>query len=264
MKKNLLNITLLIFISFMPGTFVLAQIPNNDFELWNNMGLGGENPNDWYTSNGDLVPSNVFKDSINVYSGNYSTLITNIIGIQGSIGSNFPIPNHPFQLKGYFKSDFQTPDSALIKITLFNNSLAVDSGEYFISTSISNWTIIAVTISNTTSIVNSATINITACNHQGNKFWVDLLSLEEPSAILEPQSISDMLFPNPSSDRIYIEGFNTFSSIKIFDLNGRTIKVFSNDSERNNFIRISDIPEGIYFLEGTTEGKVFRKSFVKE
>jgi len=264
MKKNILNISLLIFISICSSSLVLAQIPNNDFELWNNMGLGGENPNDWYTSNGDLVPSNVFKDSINMYSGNYSTLITNVIGIPGNIGSNFSIPNHPFKLKGYFKSDFQSPDSALIKITLFNNSLAVDSGEYLINNSISNWTSFVVTISNTTSIVNSATINITACNQQGNKFWVDLLSFEEPSSILATQSMSGMIFPNPSFDKIFIESLNAFSSIKIFDLNGRTIKIFSINNEQNNFISISDIANGMYFLEIFFEGKIIRKSFVKE
>ncbi len=264
MKKILQKITLLILTLVSTCAVTLAQIPNNDFELWNNMGLGGENPNDWYTSNGDLVPSNVFKDSITEYSGNYSVLLTNVIGIPGSIGINFPITNHPFQLKGYFKSDFLTPDSALIKITLFNNTQAVDSGEYFITTSLSNWTNIAITISNTTATVNSATINITACNQQQNKCWVDLLSLEEPNSVSNFNSLPVKLFPNPSINKIFIEGLKNISSATIYDLNGRVIKTFTAKNQPVDFIEVSDLSNGIYFMELENGGKFYRKSFVKK
>lgn len=265
MKKILQKITLLILTLVCTGTIVtLAQIPNNDFEFWNNMGLGGENPNDWYTSNGDLVPSNVFKDSITKYSGNYSVLLTNVIGIPGSIGINFPITNHPFQLKGYFKSEFLSADTASIKIILFNNTQRVDSGEYFITTSLLNWTNIAITISNSTATVNSATINITACNQQQNKCWIDLLSLEEPNSVTEFNSSDINLFPNPSDNKIYFEGLKNISALTIYDLTGRVIRNFAGKNQSTYFIDVADLSNGIYSIEMESEGKFYRKNFVKE
>ncbi len=264
MKSTLIKITLLVLLIVGITThYSSAQIPNNDFELWNNMGLGGESPDQWFSSNGDLVPQNVFKDSLDKYSGNYSVLLTNVIGIQGSIGINFPITYHPFQLKGYFKSEFLTADSAHIKIILFNNTQAVDSGEYFITTTLSAWTQIAFTISNTTAIVNSATINIDACRQQQNKCWVDLLSLEEPNSVQTISNLSIQLFPNPASDKIFVSGIEINSTVKISDLNGRILSEIKNTEGVTAGINISNLPSGIYFLETKSNEKILRNYFVK-
>ncbi len=262
MKTILQKITLLIFTLICACAVTLAQIPNNDFELWNNMGLGGETPDQWFTSNGDLVPSNVFKDSITNYSGNYSVVLTNVIGIPGTIGINFPITNHPLQLKGFFKSDFQSADSALIKITLFNNTQAVDSGEYFITSSLANWTSIAVTISNTTATVNSATINITACNQQQNKCWVDLLSLEEPNGVTTVTDDFISLFPNPVFSQLTVRSLqSTVGAITISDVFGEIIYQ-ETVNQKSSVINLQSFSPGIYFLEMESDGKFYRKSFI--
>lgn len=264
MKTILQKITLLIFTLVSAGTVTVAQIPNNDFEFWNNMGLGGETPDQWFTSNGDLVPQNVFKDSLNNYEGNYSVLLTNVIGIPGTIGINFPITTHPLQLIGYFKSEFQTPDSAFIKITLFNNTQAVDSGEYFITTSLANWTNITVPISNTSVTVNSVTIDITACNQQQNKCWVDLLSFEEPNGV--PTVTDDFIsvFPNPVVSQMAVGSSQyTVGAITISDVLGKIIYE-ETVNQKSSVINLQSFSPGIYFLEMESEGKFYRKSFVKE
>ncbi|MEI7802057.1 MAG: T9SS type A sorting domain-containing protein [Bacteroidota bacterium] len=264
MKTILQKITLLIFTLVSACTVTLAQIPNNDFELWNNFGLGGETPDQWFTSNGDLVPQNVFKDSLTKYSGNYSVLLTNVIGIPGTIGINFPITTHPFQLKGYFKSDFITADSASIKITLFNNTQAVDSGEYFITTSLANWTNITVPISNTSVTVNSVTINITACNQQQNKCWVDLLSFEEPSGVPTVTDDFISLFPNPALSQLTVVSLQSeVEAITISDVLGKIIYQQAVN-QKSSVINLQSFSPGIYFLEMESEGKFYRKSFVKE
>lgn len=264
MKTIIQKITLLILTLVSACSVTLAQIPNSDFELWNNFGLGGETPDQWFTSNGDLVPQNVFKDSLTNYEGNYSVLLTNVIGIPGTIGINFPITTHPLQLKGYFKSDFQAADSALIKITLFNNTLAVDSGEYFITTTLANWTNITVPISNTSVTVNSVTINITTCNHQQNKCWVDLLSFEEPNGVSTVTDDFISLFPNPALNQLAVCSRQfAVQSITISDVLGKIIYQ-QVVNQKSSVIDLQSFSPGIYFLVMESEGKFYRKSFVKE
>ncbi len=263
MKNLLQKTTLLLFISAFTFSTSSAQIPNNDFELWEWSGLGGENPNEWYTSNGDLLPVNVFKASLTQYSGNYAVMLTNIMGVPASIGCGFPISYHPFQLKGYFKSEFLSADTAAIKISLFYNNQFVDSGEYFITSSIANWTSIAITISMNSTLVDSAAINITACKVQQNKCWVDLLSLEEPNSASDFISSPVKLYPNPSDTKIFIEGLENISSIMIYDLSGRVMKSFDYKNKSIELIDIADLSKGIYFLEIESAGNFYRKCFVK-
>ena len=276
--KNLLQKTaLLLFISAFEIANASAQIPNNNFELWEWSVLGGENPNEWYTSNGDLIPVNVFKDSLTQYSGNYAVMLTNIVGVPGTIGCGFPISYHPFQLKGYFKSEFISADTASIKISLFNNNQVVDSGEYLITTSIANWTSIAITISMNSTIIDSAAINITACNQQQNKCWVDLLTLEEPSSSPTISETNFSLFPNPAFSQLTVGSLQysescaySVGSIKIVDVMGKTVYQESEPREtfrenhKSKIINLQSFSPGIYFLEIESEGKFYRESFVKE
>ena len=53
------------------------------------------------------------------------------------------------------------------------------------------------------------------------------------------------IYPNPSSDKIYITGLNTKSEIKFFTITGKLIKSL----ETQNEINISDLPKGVYIIE---------------
>jgi len=78
-------------------------------------------------------------------------------------------------------------------------------------------------------------------------------------------SLNDIsIFPNPTTERINIKGFENTEGIKdmkIMDLNGRLISQSKNIS---NTVTISNLPKGVYILRlsNNTDSKVFR--MVKE
>ncbi|HSD05909.1 LamG-like jellyroll fold domain-containing protein [Flavobacterium sp.] len=70
--------------------------------------------------------------------------------------------------------------------------------------------------------------------------------------------------PNPTSDFVNVEGFNTFNATaEIYDLNGR--KLFSeNVSQTQNIISLKKLSNGVYFIKiisdkGITTNKVIKK-----
>ena len=97
--------------------------------------------------------------------------------------NGFAITRHPAELKAYVKSNFAANDSVRIAVTLFNNNAIVDSGEWFGTASIPNYTQIQIPISQNTTQVDSIAISIegghvNAYPQNNTEFWVDAVTLE--------------------------------------------------------------------------------------
>ena len=196
-------------------------------------------------------------------SGIYSAMLTNVIGIPGTIGCNFSVTTHPVALNGFFKSIFTSADTATIKIILFNNTLAVDSGEMILTSNLSNWTSLSIPLSNTSATVNSITIIITACNQQQNKFWVDNLSFTNPSGINPENDFSISVYPNPFVSQLTVGSMQSaVNTIAIYNALGEII--YSEGRNFNSPINLNSIPPGIYFLEIKNEEKYFIEKIVKQ
>ncbi|MBX9850295.1 MAG: T9SS type A sorting domain-containing protein [Cytophagaceae bacterium] len=161
MKKLLLSYLLFTM------TFCLnAQIPNPGFETWA-VGMGGDNPADWVSSNaayaifdaftGTSHPPSVIKETP-AYAGSYAVKVKNTVGtfmgvtadtlpgfvlaMSGTDSEGFPYTSRPAALTGYYKfvqggtGAFPNIDTAVILIGLSKWNTTNDSrdsiaGAYF-------------------------------------------------------------------------------------------------------------------------------------
>ena len=67
------------------------------------------------------------------------------------------------------------------------------------------------------------------------------------------------LWPNPSSDKVYINSSRPINGIKLFDNLGRNVNI----TIMNNEIDIEDLMIGIYYLAIAMEGRVTYRKIVK-
>ena len=68
------------------------------------------------------------------------------------------------------------------------------------------------------------------------------------------------IFPNPTRDRIYIEGIIP-EQIFLYTINGKLIQSFSDYS---NSIDLSELSKGMYILDLIFEGEHLREKIIKE
>jgi hypothetical protein len=69
------------------------------------------------------------------------------------------------------------------------------------------------------------------------------------------------LYPNPSRDRIYIDGLNLLD-YRVFDMTGRT--VLSADRVAGNMVDLSGLNTGVYFIRSETSKGVLVHKIIKE
>jgi hypothetical protein len=158
-------------------------IPNGDFESWGDF----NRLQNWITHYCPLCMTaintyTVQKDS-NVYHGKYAAKFIYNGAYPASAENKFQVSTHPVSLTGYVKSTLYGTDTVSIKIRLFKNTTAVDSGQWFGTSSIGNYTKIVIPITQTSMRVDSGDIMIRG-GHKGNPgnnstiFWVDYLTLQ--------------------------------------------------------------------------------------
>ncbi len=264
--KKIFRFILLSFIAILfSSNNSQGQIPTADMETWQESPLSGENPVGWWTSNGDLLPYNVLKDSIEKHSGNYSAQLTNIVGAWGSMGTGFTTTVHPDFFTGYYKFLFQTTDTATIYLKLYYNHVVTDSGQLIIDSPAASWTQFSISLSGQSSPVDSAAITVVACKHVQDQFWIDDLDFSMSNFIAEEKNYSFSIYPNPADSKLLIEPVQTLSNaIDITDILGRRVMhlspaTFEKNDTKNSFteLDISIIPPGIYFIEIAGEKKMF-------
>lgn len=68
------------------------------------------------------------------------------------------------------------------------------------------------------------------------------------------------IYPNPASNYVFINSYDQIQRITIFDINGKRIEQFSMDS--NKSIDISEIPNGFYFLEISTDKDISKHKII--
>jgi len=75
------------------------------------------------------------------------------------------------------------------------------------------------------------------------------------------KSIELPIYPNPTTTQLTINTTEQIKSINILDVSGKTVKIITPS---NNTINVSDLTNGIYFLQIETENGIVTNRFIKE
>jgi len=88
------------------------------------------------------------------------------------------------------------------------------------------------------------------------------------SSCYSPLSINDVnkskikLYPNPTMGEIEISNLSTNSRLTIFNIHGARVKVI-NSTKSSEFIDISDLQSGVYFISNNDQNNRFTKKIIK-
>ena len=93
-----------------------------------------------------------------------------------------------------------------------------------------------------------AFVNVTL---DGFKLYIDDIEVrkEDATGLQEPNPIDFVIFPNPSSETIYISSPEKVGNVEIYDLNGMLIQE-SNETTLN----VQSLPNGVYLLRCQVNG----------
>ncbi len=156
---------------------ILIPVPNGDFELWDPLPV----LNIWQTNSCPPcvpayetyivkqvsgAPSGLFAANF-IYNNVYPSFATN----------KFSISQHPDFLRGYIKSNISSGDTASIDVDLYSGNNIVGSGNFFETTSNSNYRKIEIPITPSTTAVDFASIRIEGGKKQNTELFVDNLVL---------------------------------------------------------------------------------------
>ncbi|MDD3878167.1 MAG: T9SS type A sorting domain-containing protein [Bacteroidales bacterium] len=276
------KLTVLLAILILITIEIKSQIPNEGFENWITIG-NYEDPIGWATMNtlctGPFYSCTKSTDHYPVTIGNYSirlennTSLTQMTGGYGMAITDtmaypfepaFPITANETSLCGYYKYNSFNDDSMYIRLVFFKNGLMIGNNTFVTGTTTSTWT--PFTLPLTYPTADSATLFLSAFypNSQldgpnGNSvLLVDNLSFNnlvfaETHYTQEKELIR--IYPNPSSDFVYIETEETNFSNQILNIyNGIgeliiTEKLLQNQQQ----IDVKMLSNGVYVFEFISE-----------
>ena len=102
-----------------------------------------------------------------------------------------------------------------------------------------------------------AFVNITL---DGFKLYIDDIEVrkDDPVGLQELSPLNFVLYPNPSSDMIYVSGASNIERIELLDLNGMILEK-TNATQLN----VQALPTGMYLIRCTMNGVTATKRFTK-
>ena len=94
----------------------------------------------------------------------------------------------------------------------------------------------------------------------GFKLYIDDIEVrkDDPVGLQEPSPISFMVYPNPSSDMIFVSGSQNLEKMELLDLNGMLLQ-----TTKSSYMNVQEIPTGIYLIRCTMNGETSTKRFTK-
>lgn len=90
--------------------------------------------------------------------------------------------------------------------------------------------------------------------------------LANPTGVNENNNtIAVSVFPNPSSETLYVTSNETFSKGMIYSLDGKLAKTISEQELLSKTISISELPSGVYYLHISSDNtKTYSSKFIKK
>lgn len=244
-----------IFILFFIGVFLVAgriasqTVPNAGFESWHNVGGWYDNPDDWNTNNNSILAQSVLRDS-NAYKGVLAMKVANLVNFTGHAYIKFPLNMHPYSINVYVRSNISASDSAVIYVRAYFSGSRVDSGAWYSSVSVKNWTAVNIPLYNKSLAIDSLAIDVKAGNKSGTWISVDEFSIDLGAGIKEEGTgLNWSLFPNPINENscLFFEN-NVHKSLTfvLYDELGRVVQTISGITNPRVKIDKEDLRSGLY------------------
>jgi hypothetical protein len=133
---------------------------------------------------------------------------------------------------------------------------------YVLVEELENWTTRSITL-NDSNLLNQQ-IYLAFVNNSVNKFKLYLddiqVTVEDAAAINEVEKIAFSVYPNPSSDVIYVTGNKAIQSLSLVSTTGQLLQTVKN----SNSMQLVDFPAGTYFVVVSTGTQQVTKRIVKK
>lgn len=285
MKRILLSAIIVLF--FMGTVWAQADIPNKDFENWENKVLFYD-PVDWSTPNtftflaGVLV---VMPDTATHSGDTCAKLVTQEINFQGNpifapgtvtlgtflidkinftgmIVGGIPFTERPVSFKGYFKYFPQNNDIGMFYIffTKWNEANltrdTIGMGMMPVPMEFTEWTDFSIDVGYLNQEIPDS-MNVIAMSSDmlsgsaGSTMYIDDFSLEMESGIeydLMPE-IKVKVFPNPASDQVYFEFARSLEQgrLIIYNVKGAEVQLKDVSGNKSN-IDVGKYSPGTYYF----------------
>jgi hypothetical protein len=188
------------------------------------------------------------------WAGVYSTQLSSKIDFSS---------NKIFKLKTY------SPKICTVLLKLEDNANASITKEISVSTStVNGWEELSFDFTGAPSAAyDKITLFFDFGNTSGNTYYFDDMKLTSNlitgNGNLDKTSASLNIFPNPTSNILYVENNNTIDEVIIFNYEGRLLERIENCTETMK-INTSKLSKGIYFIEVKSNDDITFKRFIKE
>lgn len=259
MKRAVFFVLLL---ALEPSAFSQNLIMNPGFETWVKI----NKPSGWTTA------QNCLKDSINVNSGNYSSLHSGGTTTTSYLGQTINVlPGKEYRLLLYYKTGINTTGKGSriwcywkdIEDKSISDVLTDDimrPSQYLKS---DTWQEFSIRV-----IAPPAAVAFyleVRTNSNSTVYWDDLRFEESVATFRPEEKFSDILiYPNPASNYLVISNLQNIQHIDIQDLTGKNI--FSSDfsGEQTVSITVSGFRDGLYIIRMRSSDKVITRKFIKK
>jgi len=155
-----------------PG--IAIAVPNGGFESWDSMPV----PLDWNTNSCPpcMTPyeSYIVRRDPQAFTGQFAAkfIYNNVYASYGQC--RFTVPYHPVTLNARVKCNVAGGDMVSIRVSLYHNASVIDSGAWTGTTTISSYTHVVIPITQSSTAVDSAVINIVGGSQSTTtELWVD-------------------------------------------------------------------------------------------
>jgi hypothetical protein len=244
------------------------SVPNPGFETWFTT-TWFDFPAEWMTSNNQLLPSTVVKDS-----AAHSGALAMKLAYEGSIiphaWCDFGLANHPTNLLGYIKNELNPNDSITIVVRVYLSQQLVDSGFEVIYGGINpNWTLFYVPISQSAGAADSCEISIMGSNMFSSSASFDDLFLDFSTIVCDCWTSPRInIYPVPANDYIVIENNSTANlNCKIYDAIGNICVAAENGivltGNERRVLNIENYAKGVYTILTKSESSTKAIQFIK-
>ncbi len=153
------------------------------------------------------------------------------------------------------------PDSYLVLVSSTDNQLAsfTDTIGYIVEENF-EWTNREVNLFTQgyhDQTIYVAFVNVTL---DGFKLYIDDIEVrkDDVTGLEEPSPISFVVYPNPSSDMIFVSGSQNLEKMELLDLNGMLL-----ETTESSYMNVQSLPTGMYLIRCTIDGISSTKRFTK-
>jgi len=94
--------------------------------------------------------------------------------------------------------------------------------------------------------------------------WIDSILFPLTGVIDFEEFVKVDVYPNPTTDNLYISATESLNKIKIYNAIGRQMKVYEANNENFISINVADYSKGYYFVSLFFENQTVFKRFIKQ